>query len=67
LPFSISILVDTGQIVVNSMNDRKTEMAKRVDGFFGLPGGFGTLDEVRFAPFIQFGLPIIFMDHRSSR
>lgn len=28
-------------------------MAKRVDGFFGLPGGFGTLDEVRFAPFIQ--------------
>lgn len=35
------------QIVVNSMNERKTEMAKRVDGFFGLPGGFGTLDEVR--------------------
>lgn len=34
------------QIVVDSMNDRKTEMARRVDGFFGLPGGFGTLDEV---------------------
>ncbi|KAF7341194.1 putative cytokinin riboside 5'-monophosphate phosphoribohydrolase LOGL7 [Mycena venus] len=33
-------------IVVNSMADRKTEMAKRVDGFFGLPGGFGTLDEI---------------------
>ncbi|KAJ7627718.1 hypothetical protein DFH06DRAFT_1338889 [Mycena polygramma] len=33
-------------IVVNSMNERKTEMAKRVEGFFGLPGGFGTLDEV---------------------
>ncbi|KAF7359642.1 hypothetical protein MVEN_00688300 [Mycena venus] len=33
-------------IVVNSMNDRKTQMAKRVDGFFGLPGGFGTLDEI---------------------
>jgi predicted Rossmann-fold nucleotide-binding protein len=35
------------QIVVNSMSDRKNEMAKRVSGFFGLPGGFGTLDEVR--------------------
>ncbi|KAJ7792130.1 hypothetical protein B0H14DRAFT_2470381 [Mycena olivaceomarginata] len=34
-------------IVVNSMSDRKNEMAKRVSGFFGLPGGFGTLDEVR--------------------
>ncbi|KAJ7138244.1 hypothetical protein C8R44DRAFT_695370 [Mycena epipterygia] len=33
-------------IVVNSMNDRKTEMAKRVGAFFGLPGGFGTLDEI---------------------
>ncbi|KAJ6537790.1 hypothetical protein B0H19DRAFT_1222872 [Mycena capillaripes] len=33
-------------IVVNSMNERKTEMAKRVDCFFGLPGGFGTLDEI---------------------
>ncbi|KAJ7493134.1 hypothetical protein B0H11DRAFT_1803556 [Mycena galericulata] len=33
-------------IVVNSMNERKVEMAKRVDGFFGLPGGFGTLDEI---------------------
>ncbi|KAJ7079295.1 hypothetical protein B0H15DRAFT_954150 [Mycena belliarum] len=33
-------------IVVDSMNDRKTEMARRVDGFFGLPGGFGTLDEI---------------------
>ncbi|KAJ7836606.1 hypothetical protein B0H13DRAFT_1626553 [Mycena leptocephala] len=38
--------VETARIVVNSMNDRKTEMAKRVDGFFGLPGGFGTLDEI---------------------
>ncbi|KAJ6528616.1 hypothetical protein DFH09DRAFT_1413379 [Mycena vulgaris] len=33
-------------IVVNSMNDRKTDMAKDGDGFFGLPGGFGTFDEV---------------------
>ncbi|KAJ7613103.1 hypothetical protein FB45DRAFT_981825 [Roridomyces roridus] len=33
-------------IVVDSMNERKTEMAKRVHGFFGLPGGFGTLDEI---------------------
>ncbi|KAJ7303639.1 hypothetical protein DFH08DRAFT_721961 [Mycena albidolilacea] len=34
------------RIVVNSMSDRKNEMAKRVSGFFGLPGGFGTLDEI---------------------
>ncbi|KAJ7768018.1 hypothetical protein B0H14DRAFT_3165124 [Mycena olivaceomarginata] len=39
--------VVASEIVVNSMSDRKNEMAKRVSGFFGLPGGFGTLDEVR--------------------
>ncbi|KAJ7910283.1 hypothetical protein B0H13DRAFT_2329551 [Mycena leptocephala] len=33
-------------IIVNTMNERKTEMAKRVDAFFGFPGGFGTLDEI---------------------
>lgn len=36
-------------IVVHSMHERKVEMAKRVRGFFGLPGGFGTFEEVRFA------------------
>ncbi|KAJ7179681.1 hypothetical protein C8R46DRAFT_1074483 [Mycena filopes] len=34
------------RIIVNSMTERKSEMAKRVDGFFGLPGGFGTIDEI---------------------
>ncbi|KAJ7711283.1 hypothetical protein B0H16DRAFT_1343905 [Mycena metata] len=34
------------EIIVNSMTERKSEMAKRVDGFFGLPGGFGTIDEI---------------------
>ncbi|KAJ7491230.1 hypothetical protein FB451DRAFT_1222471 [Mycena latifolia] len=33
-------------IVVDSMHERKVEMAKRVTGFFGLPGGFGTFEEV---------------------
>ncbi|KAJ6533414.1 hypothetical protein DFH09DRAFT_1181370 [Mycena vulgaris] len=53
-------------IVVNSMNDRKTEMAKRVDGFFGLPGGFGTLDEIlEVITWTQIGFhtkPIILMN-----
>jgi predicted Rossmann-fold nucleotide-binding protein len=34
------------QIVVNSMHERKVEMAKRAAGFLGLPGGFGTFEEV---------------------
>lgn len=29
------------------MHDRKIEMAKRAGGFIGLPGGFGTYEEVR--------------------
>jgi len=33
-------------IVVSSMHERKVEMATRVGGFIGLPGGFGTFDEV---------------------
>lgn len=33
-------------IVVNSMHERKIEMAKRSCGFVGLPGGFGTFEEV---------------------
>ncbi|KAI0078140.1 hypothetical protein K474DRAFT_1706695 [Panus rudis PR-1116 ss-1] len=33
-------------VVVNSMHERKLEMAKRACGFVGLPGGFGTFEEV---------------------
>ncbi|KAJ3516718.1 hypothetical protein NLJ89_g945 [Agrocybe chaxingu] len=33
-------------IVVESMHERKVEMAERVEGFIGLPGGFGTFEEV---------------------
>jgi len=33
-------------VVVQSMHDRKVEMARRADGFIGLPGGFGTFEEV---------------------
>lgn len=33
-------------IVVHSMHDRKVEMATRAGGFVGLPGGFGTFEEI---------------------
>jgi len=29
------------------MHERKIVMASRVNGFIGLPGGFGTFEEVR--------------------
>jgi predicted Rossmann-fold nucleotide-binding protein len=28
------------------MHERKVEMARRASGFIGLPGGFGTFEEV---------------------
>jgi predicted Rossmann-fold nucleotide-binding protein len=31
------------------MHERKTEMAKRVGAFVGLPGGYGTFEEVHEA------------------
>ncbi|KAH8102959.1 hypothetical protein BXZ70DRAFT_1006140 [Cristinia sonorae] len=33
-------------VVVNSMHERKMEMAKRSCAFIGLPGGYGTFEEV---------------------
>ncbi|KAM5542634.1 hypothetical protein V8D89_003595 [Ganoderma adspersum] len=33
-------------VVVNSMHERKAEMAKRSCAFIGLPGGYGTFEEV---------------------
>jgi len=33
-------------IVVDSMHQRKVEMARRVRGFIGLPGGYGTFEEI---------------------
>ncbi|WP_322097154.1 TIGR00730 family Rossman fold protein [Pelagibius sp. Alg239-R121] len=36
----------TSLIVVDSMHERKAEMATRADGFIALPGGAGTLEEV---------------------
>jgi len=35
----------TELVVVDSMHDRKEQMAERADGFAILPGGIGTLDE----------------------
>lgn len=34
------------QLVVDSMHERKIQMAKRSVGFIGLPGGFGSFEEV---------------------
>ncbi|HEY3987719.1 MAG TPA: TIGR00730 family Rossman fold protein [Acidobacteriaceae bacterium] len=36
----------TELIEVNSMHERKAEMARRADAFLVLPGGLGTLDEL---------------------
>jgi uncharacterized protein (TIGR00730 family) len=36
----------TQSIEVNSMHERKAEMARRADAFLVLPGGLGTLDEL---------------------
>jgi uncharacterized protein (TIGR00730 family) len=39
------------------MHERKVEMAKRSDGFIGLPGGFGTFEEVmEVATWTQLGI-----------
>jgi hypothetical protein len=35
----------TSLVIVDSMHERKAEMAKRADGFIALPGGAGTLEE----------------------
>ncbi|KAI0648321.1 hypothetical protein C8Q79DRAFT_999701 [Trametes meyenii] len=34
------------KVIVNSMHERKAEMAKRSAAFVGLPGGYGTFEEV---------------------
>ncbi|KAK2467013.1 hypothetical protein APHAL10511_001271 [Amanita phalloides] len=40
------VLTQVTTILVDSMHDRKIEIAKRADGFIGLPGGFGTFEEI---------------------
>jgi len=39
-------MINKQQKIVASMHERKVEMAQRVQGFIGLPGGFGTFEEV---------------------
>ncbi|OSD02013.1 hypothetical protein PYCCODRAFT_1435695 [Trametes coccinea BRFM310] len=55
-------------IVVNSMHERKAEMAKRSCGFIGLPGGYGTFEEVlEVACWSQVGIhskPVIVLNVR---
>ncbi|KAG6886025.1 hypothetical protein C0993_005209 [Termitomyces sp. T159_Od127] len=36
-------------VLVDSMHERKVEMAKRSMAFIGLPGGFGTFEEPLFS------------------
>lgn len=38
--------VHADKVIVESMHDRKIVMAERAGGFVGLPGGFGTYEEV---------------------
>ncbi|KIK81214.1 hypothetical protein PAXRUDRAFT_198462 [Paxillus rubicundulus Ve08.2h10] len=47
-PISIAEALSEGMetIVVNSMHERKIEMTERVGAFVGLPGGFGTFEEI---------------------
>ncbi|KIJ43978.1 hypothetical protein M422DRAFT_252472 [Sphaerobolus stellatus SS14] len=53
-------------VVVHSMHDRKLEMAKRAEAFVGLPGGFGTFEELmEVITWSQIGIhhkPIIFLN-----
>ena len=51
----------THQIVVNSMHERKVEMAKRSGAFIGLPGGFGTFEEVNI---YRSAVPILALTER---
>lgn len=38
---------DESTVLVGSMHERKTRMAEAAEaGFFGLPGGYGTFEEV---------------------
>jgi hypothetical protein len=58
----------TELIAVESMHERKMEMANRADAFIALPGGFGTLDELcEILTWTQLGLhanPTALVNHR---
>ena len=41
------------------MHERKVQMAKRVGGFIGLPGGYGTFEEVTTLPHLDFFKPSV--------
>jgi len=46
IALAMPVADNTETKIVNSMHERKVEMAQRVQGFIGLPGGFGTFEEV---------------------
>ncbi|KAH8991513.1 hypothetical protein EDB92DRAFT_1945854 [Lactarius akahatsu] len=53
-------------VVVDSMHERKVEMVRRVCGFIGLPGGYGTFEEIMEAiTWTQLGIhakPVVIMN-----
>jgi uncharacterized protein (TIGR00730 family) len=53
-------------VVVESMHERKARMSDLADGFIGLPGGYGTVDEmVEVLTWSQLGLhtkPVVLLD-----
>ncbi|KAH9024157.1 hypothetical protein EDB85DRAFT_2075209 [Lactarius pseudohatsudake] len=54
------------KVVVDSMHERKVEMVRRVCGFIGLPGGYGTFEEIMEAiTWTQLGIhakPVVIMN-----
>jgi uncharacterized protein (TIGR00730 family) len=56
----------TDMVVVDSMHERKARMADLADGFIGLPGGYGTIEElVEMLTWGQLGLhdkPVVLLD-----
>ncbi|KAG5646699.1 hypothetical protein DXG03_002689 [Asterophora parasitica] len=56
-------------IIVDSMHERKVEMARLSGGFIGLPGGFGTYEEVfEVTTWTQLGIhrkPVVLLNVKS--
>jgi len=49
------------------MHERKVEMAKRAEAFVGLPGGFGTFEEVRTLNALYMTTPELIAGYQGAR